>query len=227
MSRTPVHTIELSPNKPSALTDWAYTTIKESVLSLKLPPGAQLDIGQMAEQMGTSRTPVREALLRLERDGLIRVAPRVGFFVTEITKTDLRELFEMREMLESRATRDAGGSLSDQDINYLDSVLTGSEAAVEKGDLAKFLEMEIRFHNFIMEHAHNSRLVSMMESLRDLTYRERIISIQSTDNVRATMSEHRKILQAIRDHDANLASQLMSEHIFAARDRIVRLVDAP
>lgn len=227
MNKIQAYATESLANKPSALTDWAYTTIKESILSLRIPPGTQLHIDQMADQMGTSRTPIREALLRLESDGLIRVSPRVGFFVTEITKRDLSELFEIREMLESQAAKEAASALSDQDLAYLASLLHTSEAAVERGDLSKFLETEIQFHNFIVQHARNRRLVSMMESLRDLTYRERVISLQSIDNVRATVNEHRKILQALRDHNPELASQLMSEHIFAASDRIVQLVDAP
>ncbi len=214
-------------SKPSALADWAYSTIKESILNLKIVQGTQLHIDQMADQMGTSRTPIREALLRLERDGLVRISPRVGFFVTELTRRDFVETFEIREMLESRATFQAASALSKEDISFLDQLLEKSESAVDRSDLKKFLEYEIKLHTFIVRHAHNRRLAAMMDSIRDLTYRERILSLESLDNVRASLTEHRKIVQALRNHDASLAARLMSEHICAARDRILQFANLP
>jgi DNA-binding GntR family transcriptional regulator len=217
----------VSSSKPSALADWAYTTIKASILNFKIPPGTQMHVDQLADQMGTSRTPIREALLRLERDGLVRVSPRVGFFVTEVTKQDLAELFELREMLESRATRQAAANLTKDDLAYLDQLLDKSEAAVQRGDLHRFLEIEIKFHTFLVQHAQNRHLAEMMGSLRDLTYRERIISLESIDNVRASLAEHRKVVEALHAADAALAARLMSEHICAARDRILQFADLP
>ncbi len=217
----------VSTSKPSALADWAYASIKESILNFRIAPGTQLHIDQLSDQMGTSRTPVREALLRLERDGLVRVTPRVGFFVTEITKRDFTELFEIREMLESRATQEASASLSEEDLDFLLQIVDSSVIAVDRGDLSVFLENEIKFHTMIIEHAQNRRLIALMESLRDLTYRERIISLDNLDNVRASLNEHRGIIQALRQHDAGQAARLMSDHISSARDRILQFAHLP
>jgi len=211
--------------KPKGLTDWAYETIKELILTLKVAPGTQLQIEMLADQMGVSRTPVREALLRLEQDGLTQVVPRVGVFVTGISQRDLEELYELRELLESRATEEAVQCLTDGDLDHVDLLLEESEVAVEKGDVEKFLETEISFHNILTEGARNRKLISIMDDLRDLTYRWRIISLKSPENVRLSLIEHQGIAQALRQRDGPQAGRLMGDHIRSVRERMIKVFD--
>jgi len=211
--------------KPSALKDWAYDTIKESILNLRVPPGAQLHIEELADQMNVSRTPVREALLRLESDGLVRTVPRVGFFVTEITRRDLEDLFELRALLESFAAEKAASLLTDDELARVDHLLEASVSAVEQGDLDRFLETEIAFHTLFIERAPNRHLIAMMESLQDLTYRERVLSLESLENVRESLNEHQRMVGALHQRDGELAGRLMREHICAVRDRMLQFVD--
>jgi DNA-binding GntR family transcriptional regulator len=211
--------------KPSALKDWAYDTIKESILNLRVPPGAQLHIEDLADQMGISRTPVREALLRLESDGLVRAVPRVGFFVTEITRRDLEDLFEVRALLEGHAAEKAASLLTEDELAHIDRLLEAGVSAVERGDLGEFLETEITFHTLLIERTPNRQLIAMMESLQDLTYRERVLSLESLENVRESLVEHRRILEALRQRDGELVGRLMREHIWGIRDRMLQFVD--
>lgn len=180
-----------------------------------------MQIETLADQMGVSRTPVREALLQLEQDGLTQVVPRVGVFVTGISKRDLEELYELRELLESRATEEAAQRLSDEDLDLVDRLLEESKAAIEKGDIEKFLEVEIEFHNLLTEGARNRRLISIMDGLRDLTYRWRIISLRSQENVRLSLIEHQGIAKALRQRDASKAGKLMGDHIRSASERMI------
>jgi DNA-binding GntR family transcriptional regulator len=212
-------------SKPKGLTDWAYETIKELILTLKVAPGTQLQIEMLADQMGVSRTPVREALLRLEQDGLTQVVPRVGVFVTGISKRDLEELYELRELLESRATEEAAQRLTDDDLDHIDLLLEESKAAVKQGNVEKFLETEIAFHRILTEGARNRRLISIMDGLRDLSYRWRIISLKSQENVRLTLIEHQGIAQALRQRDGPKAGKLMGDHIRSARERMIEEID--
>jgi len=214
-------------SKPSALKDWAYEIIKEALLSLQMPPGAQLHIEQLADQMGISRTPIREALLRLESDGLVRTVPRVGFFVTEITKRDLEELFELRELLESYAAEKAASLLTDDDLAHIDRLLEISVSAVEQGNLDEFLKAEIAFHAFLIERCDNRRLIEMMKGLEDLTHRERVLSLRSMENVRASLTEHQRIAEALHQRDGELASGFMGEHIRNVRKRMLQFIDLP
>lgn len=211
--------------KPSALKDWAYDTIKESILNLRIAPGTQLHIEDLADQLGISRTPIREALLRLESDGLVRAVPRVGFFVTEITRRDLEELFELRALLEGHAAERVASVLTGDELAHIDRLLEASVSAVERGDLDRFLEAEIAFHTLLIERTPNRQLIAMMESLRDLTYRERMLSLESLENVRESLAEHQRIVVALHQRDGELAGRLMREHICAIRDRMLQFVD--
>ena len=224
IGRCAIEKLELG-TKPKGLTDWAYETIKELILTLKVAPGTQLQIEMLAEQMGVSRTPVREALLRLEQDGLTQVVPRVGVFVTGISKRDLEELYELRELLESRATEEAAQRLTDDDLDHIDHLLEESKAAVKPGEVEKFLESEIAFHQILTQSAQNRRLISIMDSLGDLSYRWRIISLKSQENVRLTLIEHQGIAQALRQRDGKKAGKLMGDHIRSASERMIEEID--
>ncbi len=211
-------------DKPIGLTDWAYEQIKESILKLEYQPGAQLEVEKLASEMQISRTPVREALLRLERDGLVQVIPRVGFFATDINPKDLEDLYEMRELLESRAVRDSIPCLTEEDLTHIEKVLYDTAKAIEQGDHERFLASEVEFHATLTNHAPNQRLIATLESFKDLTYRWRILSTRSTDYMPTTLKEHQAIFQAVKEKDAELASRMMSEHIYKARNRISGIV---
>lgn len=213
--------------KPAALTDWAYETIKEDVLNLRHPPGGQLRVETLADQMGISRTPVREALLRLQSEGLLRSVARVGFFVTEISRVDLQELFELRILLESYIADKAATYLTDADLKRLDDLVKDQNMVVTKtGDLATFLKMDVELHDLLLERAGNKRLIRMMETVQDLTFRERALSIRSAQNISETLKEHQRLVEGLHRRDGQLASRLMREHLSAVRDRILRLVDS-
>ncbi len=212
--------------KPVGLTDWAYQRIKGAILSLTLAPGAQLNINSLIEELNISRTPIREALLRLEKDGLVRVMPRAGFYVTEITRRDLEELYEIRELLESRAIEEAIINLSASDLEQIDGIVQGSRHSVREKDVDKFLRLEIEFHTFFIDHSRNRRLISIMESLHDLALRWRTLSVRSIENLNLSLEEHRRIAEAVKARDCKNAGKLMSEHIRNSQARILRQVES-
>jgi DNA-binding GntR family transcriptional regulator len=187
--------------------------------------GAQLHIDELCQKLGTSRTPIREALLRLEKDGLVRAVPRVGYFVTLVTRKDLKELFEIRQMLEGHAVATATPNLTASDLDHLEQVLADSAAAVEAADTDKFLRLEIEFHTYLMNRAPNRHLSLVMETLRDLTYRERVLSMQSADNLRHTLVEHGRVLGHLRERDGKSAGEMMSKHIGDALVRMLQFLD--
>jgi DNA-binding GntR family transcriptional regulator len=211
--------------KPAALTDWAYQQIKSEILNLKIMPGEQLHVEVFSENLGISRTPIREAFLKLVGEGFIETIPRVGYFAVKITKQDLIELFELREILEMRATKNAVASISDQDIQCIDTLLEKGHSAVEFGNLEQYLEIDIKFHDFLLKNSGNRRLVAFMDSIRDLIYRERVLSTRSQTNIHETLHEHQKILDAIHNRDGELASQLMGEHLHSACQRLLAFVE--
>ncbi|MHB1517170.1 MAG: GntR family transcriptional regulator [Acidimicrobiales bacterium] len=213
--------------KPPALVDWAYRSIKDAILNLEIAPGTQLRAEELAQNFGISRTPVREALLRLEQDGLVRTVARVGTFVAEITASDVAELFELRGLLESHAAKKAAGALSEEALVSIDRLLAEGATAVGRGDLKGFQTSEIEFHDHLLRAAGNRRLLAVMSLLRDLTHRQRALSLGVRDNVEQSLAEHRAVAAALRRRDAEAAGQLMAAHLGAARDRLLASAELP
>jgi DNA-binding GntR family transcriptional regulator len=214
-------------HKPLDLKNWAYETIKRRILNIEVNAGEQLRIESLAEQLGTSRTPVREALLKLESEGLVRAASRVGFFVRGITKKDLEELFELREILESFAAEKAAGFVDGQDIRILKEYQRRAGNAISEGNTSEFMEMEIAIHTLILRKADNSRLIQMIEGIKDLIRRERILSLKSSENIRESFKEHRGIIDALKNKDTKMAGKMMRSHIVAVRDRLTSFLELP
>lgn len=214
-------------SKPSDLKNWAYENIKRKILNIEVNAGDQLRIESLAEQLGISRTPIREALLKLESEGLVRAASRVGFFVRGITKKDLQELFELREILESYAAEKAAMLIDEQGLQRLEEYQRRAGKAISAGNMSKFMEMEIEIHSLILRKSGNSRLIQMIESIKDIIHRERILSLQSSENVEESFNEHRGIVDALAKKDAKLAGRMMRSHILAVKDRMMAFLELP
>jgi DNA-binding GntR family transcriptional regulator len=213
--------------KPSDLNNWAYRIIKNQILNFEVKAGEQLRVETLADKMGISRTPIREALLRLVNEGLVKAESRVGYFVRGMTKRDLIELFELREILESYAAEKAAKLMRDDELEYLQTLHTKSVQAVKQSKLSKFVELEIKLHNLIIEKSDNRRLFEMLESLKDLTYRERVLSVESMDNLKASLKEHSEVVEALSCKNGKLASQKMRKHIQSVKGRLLEFLDLP
>ncbi len=211
----------LKLTKPKDLKNWAYETIKEIILKRQVEPRDQLRIEDLAKKMNVSRTPIREALLRLESEGLVKANSRVGFFVTEITRTDLEELFELRKLTEGYAAGKAALLLTEEDIAHMDEKHRQAIAAFEQDDLMKFNDHEIALHDFLISHSGNGRLLKVVEGLKDLTYRERLIALKSRENVRQSIQEHRRLIEALHEKNGALAEALMREHLENVKNRLL------
>jgi DNA-binding GntR family transcriptional regulator len=210
--------------KPTALAEWTYQYLKKRILNLEFGPGEQLHIEEFAEKLEVSRTPIREAFLRLASDGLIDVRPRVGYFVSEITEQDINDLFEVREIVETRAAKLAALNLSDNEIEKLKEIMRESEEAVKNKDLTTYIENDVRFHGYLQTHINNRRLLAVMESLNDLTHRERILSIRSPENIQHTLVEHNRIVDALKERDGEAAEKFMAEHLQNVCQRLIEFI---
>ncbi len=214
--------VELS--KPKDLKNWAYETIKKWILNFDLESGKQIHIESIAAKLGTSRTPIREALVKLESEGLVKAIPRVGFFITGVNTQDLNKLLELRELLEGYAAEKAAQFLTEEDIKRFAILQKQSVESVEQGNYTKFLQIEVAIHSSIIEHSQNSYLLRIIDSLKDLTYRERLLSVRSVENVRESLSEHKQIIEALRLRNAKLAGQAMRRHIKLVRKRMLAMM---
>ena len=195
------------------LGDKAFEALRNAILDMSFAPDDSLVEAKLAEDLGTSKTPIRQALRRLEQIGLVTVTPYKGYSVSELTLHDAREILELRAVLEGYAVYLGNENLQDNDFHKLSKLLQQAHDSFEDGDLGECAELGHRFHRYILEHADNSRLSQMIESLNDQFHRVRLLSVRIPGRLPLSMDEHLKIFTALRAGDGKLAEALMREHL--------------
>lgn len=203
-------------------TEWeAYAAIKEAILSLKLEPGTPLLEDELVEQLNISKTPVRSALMHLERDGLVVRAPYKGTYVSEITAKDIREIVQLKAVLEGFAGRLATGTLTPDDLDQAERILDAADKALLAGNLTESSDLGTHFHEFIFERVSNQRLKSMLEMFQDQTRRLRLMATRTTGRTEKSAAEHRRILAALRQGDPDKVEAAFREHLHSFLDDVV------
>ncbi|MDH4137588.1 MAG: GntR family transcriptional regulator [Anaerolineae bacterium] len=201
--------------EPISLKDKAYNAIKSAILSLKLKPGDPLVESDLAQQLGISKTPVRDALLELEREGFVTKVLFKGTYVTEVTLKDVREVFQLRAVLEGLAARLAAPLLSARELEKAEKILAAAEAALAEGDIGLCSKHGKRFHNLIINKADNQWLQSITRNLDDHLQRFRLLSDQINGRLNKSLKEHRKILEALQRRDPVAAEEAARGHLFS------------
>lgn len=194
-----------------SLTETAYRVLKEQILTCQLMPGAPLPSDHLTRQLGLSRTPIREAILRLEKEGFVEVRPRMGTFVSHLNVRDIHEMYEVRSALEALAARQVAGRI---DRERLAAVEARLRALPIEGDvdLAALSEAGQGVHRLIVESSDNAVLVRFLQSLRDHFRRYRSLSLAIPEKVLSSHQEHLDILAALKSGDGEAAARLIEAH---------------
>jgi DNA-binding GntR family transcriptional regulator len=205
------------PGDPGFATksDLAYTRVRELILSGALAPGAVLPQAALAQQIGISTTPLREALRRLKQEGLVELDAHRDARVRPLDATEARDLLELRRSLDPLAASLAAQRRTDADLDDLRAALDGLEALSASPSLAQ-LESHHRFHAAIHRASHNALLVQTLDGLWVKTDRYRRHGLEagrSDDEREARAAEHRQLFEAVRDGDASNAADLMLRHV--------------
>jgi len=218
------------PEKPSSasLTTLAYNAIKEEILSNRLRPGESVPREHLTNAFGLGRTPVREALLQLEREGFVEIRPRMGTFVSQLNLREIQQMYEVRRTLEGlaaqRAARYAPAARVTEVEESLNRYQIDRSAAHTDLELAGMQEAGQGLHRMIVDTCQNEVLAQLMRSLHDHFRRFRSLSLRLPHKVVTSHEQHVAILAAIKQHDAALAERLMHEHFdFAARSLLESL----
>lgn len=198
----------------------AHAILHEAICSGRLAPGQIHSVQALAEQLGVSRTPVREALLQLARQGLVEPVRNRGFLVVERSLQDVREIFEIRLLLEPPAARAAARRAGADDVHRLRSHHHGMTAAARAGDADTMWKHDRAFHLAVLEASGNSRLARYIDTLRDLVQRRGQLTTRSR-RLEAIAAEHGPILAAMEKHHAAGAEQAMRHHIRQTRDALL------
>ena len=175
-------------------------------------PGQQLVQEELAESLGVSRVPIRESLRILEGEGLVTYHPNRGYFVTELSATDLAELYRIRELLEAEALNRAVAEVSDADINDIEQLLEQVEKAVASGDVEAITQANRAFHFAIIELSGMNRLSRLIRQLWDASDIYRTVYFRDAKNRDRIKAEHREILSALRARDAQALIAAQNHH---------------
>lgn len=200
-------------------TDDAYVRLKAAILSADLPPGTQATELEVAAHLGMSRTPAREALIRLEAEGLVEIRARKGVRVLPIQPSDMAEIYEILTAIEPQAAAElARRKPTKQDLAPLARATSDMEAALKADDLTAWAAADDRFHRALLEMHGNVRLTGIATSLYDQAHRVRLVTLRVRDKPVQSTREHRMILDALQKGDVEGVRSLFRKH----RERSVR-----
>ena len=168
---------------------------------------------QLAERLGVSRTPIREAIRKLELEGLVLMIPRKGAEVAKISARSLRDVLEVRRALEELAIELACQRMTEEDLGELQKAQDEFKKAIADGDAMRIAETDEHYHDVIYSGTQNAKLIQMLNNLREQMYRYRLEYIKDADKRKILILEHERVLKAIRDRKVAEAKEAMREHI--------------
>jgi DNA-binding GntR family transcriptional regulator len=208
----------------SLLGDQVYERLWQLIVAHQLLPGVKLSDVRLSEELGVSRTPVREALHRLAQDGIVRAESRRGFFVAGFSREDVQEIYDVRSALEVLAIRLACANLTDADLEQaqqaLDDVVRRI-ASGEEGANEAFLVVDQEFHQMIIRAARNRRLAGLLNALYTQIGVYRVYGVHLGPLTKLSIEHHQRILTALRRHDRKAAEQAMERHITEVKQHVL------
>ena len=203
------------------LRDVIFNTLRDAIVSGELKPGERLMEVSLAEKMGVSRTPVREAVRKLEMEGLEKMTPRKGTHVAELSVKDIIDVLEIRAALDKLATKLAAERISKDELRRLETIHRQYIASLEKENLAAAIKKDVEFHEAIYNASGNKKLVNVAGNLREQIYRFRVIYMKGFSNAEDVLKEHEQILKSISEGNCEEAGKLAEEHIIHRQRSII------
>ena len=176
----------------------------------------------MADQIGISRTPVREAFHKLERDDLVTKLPKGGFAVREFTKEDVDEIFGIRSALESYASYLATLHITPDKVSQLEKKVKESQDALDKGDDEKVVLLNTEFHELLYKSCKSKKLYEMLNNFRDYFYRYRSLLLRTEKGMNYSIEDHRRMLEAMKKKNPRLVERLVRNHLARGKDIILK-----
>lgn len=210
--------------KPSSLQEMAYQEIKRMILNGHFQPGEWIPENMLCSLLGCSRTPIREALTALQRERLVEVIPRKGGVVAPITIPDVKDIFQLRELLDCLAIRLAFDHLPEDELHRYKTIFSELLENPVDGNIEELNELDRAFHDFILRHTGNRWLYDIESQLLDNSQLIRVISTKYPGRMQAIWSEHLNIIDAIRLRDMESAEKHALIHVDNAREAVLKSI---
>ena len=211
-------------NEYLPLRDIVFQTLRKAIITGELQPGERLMETQLGEKLGVSRTPIREAIRKLELEGLVVMVPRKGAQVAQFTEKDIQDVLEVRAALEALAARLACSRMDDRSFLKLQLAIAEYSYAAKNKDLETMIEKDVEFHDIICSATQNDKLIQLFNNLKEQVNRYRITYLKNVEDSETVVAEHNEILRALQNKEEDVASKLASKHIYTQCDSITDFV---
>jgi len=220
LSEQRLEPIQLDNYKP--LREIVFESLREAIIGGRLKPGERLMEAQLAEELGVSRTPVREAIRKLELEGFVAMLPRKGAYVSGISLKDIVDVFEIRAALEALAAGLAAERITEEELDQMERYLLKASEASDEDNLSAFVAVDTGFHELIYKASRNQRLFQIVTLLQEQVQRFRTVSLSQPGRFKDAIEEHRQIIEAISERNVELAQSLAKEHIENAEQSMLQ-----
>lgn len=204
---------KVNMNEYLPLRDVVFNTLRQAILKGELAPGERLMEIQLAEKLGVSRTPIREAIRKLELEGLVLMIPRKGAEVAKISEKSLRDVLEVRRALEELAVELVCEKITDEQIQDLKGAAEDFKASLKEGDITRIAEADVKFHDVIYMATDNQKLIQLLNNLREQMYRYRVEYLKRSDFHQQLIDEHEEIIETIENGQKERAVQVVCQHV--------------
>lgn len=215
--------IKLDSYKP--LRELVCENLRQAIINGVFSPGERLMEIQLAEEMGVSRTPVREAIRKLELEGFVVMIPRRGTYVADISIKDINEVYEIRTALDILAAGLAAERINDEELEMMQRLLVEIGQHIDEGNIEKIIETDSAFHDILYQASRNERLVNIISNLREQITGLRGRSMMYPGRLTDTLEEHRAIVESIAQRDAEKAQIAVREHLENAEHTLLKAIE--
>lgn len=203
-----------------------YSLLRQSIVTGRLKPGQRITEIDLVNYLGVSRTPIREALMHLEKEGLVTMDPGRGAVVSDISKFDLDEIYPIVAVLEGLVARLAVPNLSDQDIQRLKELNVQLKKAAKSEEVSAYMKINAEFHQVYLDKCSNQRLCNLLSTYKEQIYRFRLFSLSMPNRMKLSVKEHADFIDAFRRRDANLAERLMRQHVEHGKESLEGVLES-
>ena len=200
-------------NDYELLSKKVYRILKERIIKGDLAQGSKLFEAKIAEQLGVSRTPVREAIRELAAEGFVKISPNQGVEISNISIEDIQEVLQIRAVLEGLAAKLAATKITKEKIKKLENINKNMEKYARKDDIFNVIRESEKFHGLILDICENNRLIRIRKNLDEQIHRYRSISLNIPGRPEYALEEHKKITEALKQGDLEKADELSKMHI--------------
>ena len=217
---------KVNMNEYLPLRDVVFNTLRQAILRGELKPGERLMEIQLANKLGVSRTPIREAIRKLELEGLVLMIPRKGAEVAEITEKSLRDVLEVRRAWEELSVQLACEKITKEEIRELERVAKEFQQVVKSSDITEIAEVDVRFHDIIYTATDNQKLIQLLNNLREQMYRYRVEYLKRDGVFPQLIAEHEAIIRHIENNEKEKATEVMCRHIDNQVEAVIDVIRA-